>query len=126
MVTCSPDGPGSSGHVALVTAPQSQPSSLISLVGDSVMQDDNEIVEMRSLFKEMKSLTERNAAYVEMLAKAEQARQEAGNAGDPQPIYVMEEQPLSVDQPNIENVSHEQVVITEQVSCRGECICRPT
>ena len=50
---------------------------------------------MRSLFKEMKSLTERNAAYVEMLAKAEQARQEAGNVGDPQPIYVMEEQPLS-------------------------------
>ena len=78
------------------------------------MREENKLVEMRSLFKEMKSLTERNAAYVEM-AKAEQARQEASNASDPQPIYVMEEELQSVDQPNIENVSHEQIVVTEQV-----------
>lgn len=37
-------------------------------------QDNNELAEMRAMFKDMKTLTKRNSVYVEMLANAEQTR----------------------------------------------------
>lgn len=48
-----------------------------------------------------------------MLAKAEQAKQEAGTAFQSQPVYVMEDEPL-----NIEDVSHEQMPV--QIGNEGE------
>ena len=44
---------------------------------------------------------------MEMIAKAEQDRQEASVS---QPVYVLEGEPMAIEQPNIEDVSHEQVV----------------
>ena len=47
-----------------------------------------------------------------MIAKAEQDRQEASVS---QLVYVLEGKPLAIKQPNIEDVSHEQIVVTEQL-----------
>ena len=113
MAPRSPECPSSSGHVAPVPSAQPQPTTIASPVGLPVRQENSELLEMRSLCKEMKSLTERNAAYMEMIAKAEQDRQEASVS---QPVYVLEGEPMEIEQPNIEDVSHEQVVVTEQLT----------
>ena len=109
MAPRSPECPSSSGHVA---SAQPQPTTKTPLVGLPTRQETSELLEMRSLCKEMNSLMERNAAYMEMIAKAAQDRHEASVS---QPVYVLEGEPLAIEQPNIEDVSHERIVITEQL-----------
>ena len=101
MVPRSPECPSTSGNVAPVASAQPQPTTQTSPVG----LQTSELLEMRSL-------TERNAVYIEMIAKAEQDKQEASVG---QPVYVLEGESVAIEQPNIEDVSHEQIVVTEQL-----------
>ena len=50
-----------------------------------------------------------------MLAKAEQARQDENNAQLSQPLVANECVSYFEDQPDIEDVSHEQLVLTNQL-----------
>lgn len=100
---------GPSTHVT--PAPPLRPTTQASAA--TAPREANELSEMRSMFNEMKNLTEKNAAYVEMLAKAEQARQEAETSQPPVLQPIMEGEVTYDDQPNIEDVSHEQIVETD-------------
>ena len=60
--------------VSVSNAPTLQTSPSVPV---DVNQDSRELVEMCSMFQEIKGLTERNAAYVELIAKNEQARLDA-------------------------------------------------
>ena len=69
---------------------------------------------MRAIFREMKSLTERNSEYMELLANAEQAKRDASST---HASYVEGgEGKLSEDHTDIDNVTREQVVMAEEVA----------
>ena len=62
---------GASGHAHSVLVPGTTPN--VSSV--SKAQDNNELAEMRSMFKEMKALTEENSAFMEKFAEYSQFEQ---------------------------------------------------
>ena len=77
-------------------------------------QDSSDLAEMKSMFQQMKDMTERNSAFVELLAKAGQSRQEVKNVSFAQPFTGSVEGAGRSDRPDLDNVSHEQVVETEE------------
>ena len=91
MATRSTECPSMSDHMAQATSAQAQLATQASLIGGPSVQEASELLEMRSLCKEIKSLTERFAAYME------RARQEVGAITQPQPVYVLEGEP-NIDQ----------------------------
>ena len=61
---------------AIVIAPTLKASATVPVIPT---QDSRELAEIGSMFQEIKGLTERNVAYVELLAKIEQTKQDAVN-----------------------------------------------
>lgn len=76
-----------------------------------LQQENNERTEMRTMFREMKSLTECNSVYIEMLANAEQAKLDWGSKHVP--FGEVGEGGLAEDHPDIDNLCHEQVTADE-------------
>lgn len=82
------------------------------LVSLPVTQATDELAEIRSLVKEMKSLNQRNTAFAELFAQTEQGRQPVETAAQLQAVGVGENH---TDRPNLDDVSHEQVVMADQL-----------
>ena len=78
-------------------------------------QDTTELTEMRSLFIETKDLTEGNVAYVEMIANTEQTRQGLVITQNAQPQQKEEGELTFKDHLNLGNISHELIVVREQI-----------
>ena len=73
-------------------------------------QENNELAEMRAMFKEMKALMERNFAFMERFA--EQSHVDRLNTQ-----YLQRHPEGEFDnQPDLDMVSHEQVVMAEEVA----------
>ena len=83
------------------------------------MQDKDELIEMRSLVKEMKSLNDRNNAMAKLFAQAGQARHD-NTVDHVSQLHVVEGVNFT-DQPDLNDISHEQVVTTEQLLFEPEC-----
>ena len=83
------------------------------------MQDKDELAEIRSLVKEIKSLNDRNNAMAELFTQAEQARRDNTVDHVDQPHVV--EGVNFPDRPDLNDISDEQVVTTEQVPFAPEC-----
>ena len=108
-MSATPDATGSLGHATPTPGPSltSAPATL------PVSQDSGDMSEMRAMFREMKTLTEKNSVFVEMLAKAEELRQET-SVQLPYAQRELDGETEYTDYPNLDDVSHEQVVTTEQ------------
>ena len=82
-------------------------------------QDKDELAEMRLLVKEKKSLNDRNNAMAEVFAQAQQARRDnTVNIVDQLQVVYGVNFP---DRPDLNDISHEQVVMTEQLLFEPEC-----
>ena len=93
------DSPGSSGHAHSLPVPGATPTGATL---PKTQESNNELAEMRAMFKEMKALTEKNSAFMERFVEQNQFAQ-----GPVQGEFD--------EHPDLDMVSHEQIVTTEEV-----------
>lgn len=85
------------------------PTHQLSAAPVVVTQDSKEMTEMRAMFAEIKGLTEKNAAYVELMAKNEQARLTAV------PVASVTQAPPDMVSKKVDNVEQPDVELDNTV-----------